>query len=331
MIAHLAKHGMLCFTLVENVWGTVQWIGAVPPIFMRILLVFQSEIPEFLWGIDKLLGQFFCLGASRRRAFLKGVRRVHVSLPLVPPPLSAIGLGDLRSHLTPGIRNNSKADFTDNQWNNLADLEAQLKAAVTTGKIPPNSVAVVSPDRAQGKVYKATYTVNIAPCLTCNNHYLMVLSTHDLHKSTAEREFFRFFSAAERFTLQGLEKNIPATIPANLRTKAAGNAYPPPLILAEVTPILMSIAMTGGLPDISSVKPSSSYEDFHVLMRQMGEKLRAESDNPIFVPMRPAGLKKKRVHTDTPNAPGKAMKAMKAKKSPKKPSWGSSCNFGGNW
>eukprot|EP00973_Karenia_brevis_P068548 9533388-Karenia_brevis.AAC.1 len=39
MIVWLAKNGGLQFALLENVWGTLQWCGAIPPIFIRIVLV----------------------------------------------------------------------------------------------------------------------------------------------------------------------------------------------------------------------------------------------------------------------------------------------------
>ena len=32
MVVILAKHGMLIFALLENVFGTLQWTGGLPPI-----------------------------------------------------------------------------------------------------------------------------------------------------------------------------------------------------------------------------------------------------------------------------------------------------------
>ena len=87
MVVHLAKNGLLVFALLENVVGTLQWVAEHPPIFPRIVLTLREQVPEFVWGLDKMLAHLYGLGAHRRRVFLKSVRRKHVSVPAVPPPL----------------------------------------------------------------------------------------------------------------------------------------------------------------------------------------------------------------------------------------------------
>ena len=133
MVVILAKHGMLIFALLENVFGTLQWTGGLPPMFMRIMLVLRDECPEFYWGIDKMFAQLYKLGASRRRAFLKGIKNTHISVPRVPPPLSCLGQGSVRDYLTPGLPNNALEDFTDAQQQNLRDLEVKVKQRIALG------------------------------------------------------------------------------------------------------------------------------------------------------------------------------------------------------
>ena len=72
----------LLAALLENVFGALHWTGTdkqVPPIFFRVMMVLRAEVSEFHWGMDKLFGQHYKLGASRRRAFLKGIRKECVS------------------------------------------------------------------------------------------------------------------------------------------------------------------------------------------------------------------------------------------------------------
>eukprot|EP00973_Karenia_brevis_P053078 7378984-Karenia_brevis.AAC.1 len=153
MVVTLAKHGMLLFVLLENVFGTLQWTGASPPIFKRILLVLQKEVPEFWWGLDKMFAQYYMLGASRRRVFLKGVIKSKVSVPAVPPPLPPLGKGNLRQHMTLGMPCLTTADLTKQQWGNLKSVIAKIKQEKSIGNIPAGALVVIAADRADGKVY----------------------------------------------------------------------------------------------------------------------------------------------------------------------------------
>ena len=58
----------------------------------------------------------------------------------------------------------------------------------------------------------------------------------------AEREFFRFFQPTERLALQGFDPEIILDFPnPKLAVKAAGNAYPVPLIIAAAHGIVQGI------------------------------------------------------------------------------------------
>eukprot|EP00973_Karenia_brevis_P075982 10555396-Karenia_brevis.AAC.1 len=59
---------------------------------------------------------------------------------------------------------------------------------------------------------------------------------------------------SERLTLQGFPASTAQHINPNLILKAAGNTYPVPLLMAELWPILHSIAVCGNLPDHKDYK-----------------------------------------------------------------------------
>ena len=91
MIVLFAKEGNLSIALLENVFGTLTWLGGVAPIMLRVLVVLREEVTQFYWSLDKLFGHYYRCGASRRRVFLKGIRNNKVSVPMVPPALPALG------------------------------------------------------------------------------------------------------------------------------------------------------------------------------------------------------------------------------------------------
>ena len=86
--------------------------------------------------------------------------------------------------------------------------------------------------------------------------------------------------------------------------KAAGNAYPVPLILAELIPLINSIAICGGLEPLGSQEPLQAPVTFSDRMLCLKVAIKAASEDPIF-------------HSLAPSPPKRAMKAVKAKKKAK--------------
>ena len=68
------------------------------------------------------------------------------------------------------------------------------------------------------------------------------------------RVFFRRFKETERLTIMGFPADLVLTLGANLTWKASGNAYPPPLIVAGLQPMLMTLARSG--VDLASWPPA---------------------------------------------------------------------------
>ena len=84
--------------------------------------------------------------------------------------------------------------------------------------------------------------MDAVPTLTCHNAYLLVLSVADVINDVAdeEREFFRWLHDSERLALQGLPPDMLQDLPCGKAIKAAGNAFPVPLIIACLHPMLMA-------------------------------------------------------------------------------------------
>ena len=113
------------------------------------------------------------------------------------------------------------------------------------GEVRLDDVVCIAADRAAGKTYKQVLVVNNTPTLTTTNRYLMVLDVRSVVKNVpdADREFFRLLEVVERLGLQGFPKKLTKYMATDvLGIKAAGNAYPIPLIVACSAPMLVALS-----------------------------------------------------------------------------------------
>jgi hypothetical protein len=90
----------------------------------------------------------------------------------------------------------------------------------------------------------------------------MVLSVADVVNGTAdhEREFFRMLHPFERLALQGFSPELGDLLGHKLSVKAAGNAYPIPLIIASALPLLRAISENVDLLEWDSKLPADVKE-----------------------------------------------------------------------
>ena len=106
-----------------------------------------------------------------------------------------------------------------------------------------DDIVVIAVDRSPGRVFKQAIAINEFPTLTTANDGLFLLSARDVYHRTTdhEREFFRKPRATERMTAQGFPPDVVLHVPSSQHMFAAGNAYPPPLITANLHPFLRSV------------------------------------------------------------------------------------------
>ncbi|CAK0886992.1 unnamed protein product, partial [Prorocentrum cordatum] len=126
------------------------------------------------------------------------------------------------------------------QQRNLKAYENRIRSLVEEGRAPRNSTAVASFDRAEGMGFNTTLSVDVSPTLTCRSFYFAVLSVEDVVSDTPDenRRLFRKLTSPERFALQGFPPSTALQIDSKLAVFSTGNAYPPPLLLAVLAPLL---------------------------------------------------------------------------------------------
>ena len=86
--------------------------------------------------------------------------------------------------------------------------------------------------------------------------------------------------------------------------KAAGNAYPVPLMIAELIPLINSIAICGGLKPLGPQEPIQFPLTFSDRMLCLKAAIKAASQDPTLMSL-------------APSPPKRAMKVVKAKKKAK--------------
>ena len=239
------KEGCLVASLIENVKGTMQRSGGEEAFMKKVLRVLTNEVTEFAWEITVLNAQDYMLAQSRTRVFLRGMRKTFMSGPRLPPVLSPLGTRPLKDFLDPDAPATSRGDLTSHMHQNLKDMKIKVKADLQAGILEGCDVVAFPLDRAQGKTYKQSYRKDICPTLTCNNKYLYVMSVRDMEKPDDEKEFARFLLPKERLVLQGFRADVYDKLPTESTVvKAAGNAYPVPLLMACLKPIVEEISKT---------------------------------------------------------------------------------------
>ncbi|CAK8986622.1 Modification methylase NgoPII (M.NgoPII) (Cytosine-specific methyltransferase NgoPII) [Durusdinium trenchii] len=199
LMISLIKSGDLFAAVIENVKGICQKIKGLEVSFMdQLLEALNKEADEFSWDTVILHAKDYMLAQT-----LVLARKVCETVD--------------RSSLTKVMRQN------------LMDAEKKLQQAVADGEYGKSDLIVFPLDRADGKAYKRSYSVNMAPTLTTNNTYLFVTSL-DFKKRTEGK---------------GQWKRLP---------------YP---ILQELQPhITGQLKVKGSLLDESATKACTNFDKF---------------------------------------------------------------------
>ena len=245
IVASLAKCGELQAAILENVQGILHRQGGEESFMSKLLHILQEEVHEFLWQVDTLKAVDYKLAQDRTRVFLRGIRSTLCPSGAVPPPLPPFGHRVLTDFLAsmPCV---DRKKLTKCMAQNLKDSQEQLRKLLQEGRLVETDVVCFPLDRADGKTYKRHISVNRTPTLTTSNSYLFV-SDMKVGLPDQKRTHFRFLHPHERFVLQGFNVEVAEQFASSqaLQVKAAGNAYPVPLIGAAMAPLL---AAFGELP-----------------------------------------------------------------------------------
>lgn len=234
------QQGWLIGSVLENVMGTLQGEDAF---MVRVRDTLVSEVPAFKWEISVLQAKDYLLAQTRVRAFLRGMR-VDWCGPHLPPIVPALGKRPLLDFLDPEAPHTSERELSAHMRRNLVLIEQKVLEDRSSGLLDGESVVVFQVDRDQHKKYLSGYMKDICYTLTTANRYLFVLSVADIEKPRPEHAFCRLVLPSERLSLQGFPTSIASALGGTLAVKAAGNAYPVPLIAACVAPIIAAIAVS---------------------------------------------------------------------------------------
>ena len=294
VVGSLAKCGELQAVVLENVKGILHKQKGQTESFMdKLVSCLKAEIPEFLWDVSLLKAKDYLLPQDRTRVFLRGIRSGLCPDNVIPEVLPAFGSKSLKEFLSPGIPSVNRGSLTSCMQKNLKDAQGQLKELFANGDLEESDIVCFPLDRADGKCYKRQICKNKVPTLTTSNSYLFV-SDMNFSKPDHETDFFRFLLPQERFTLQGFPAFISSSFNSQaLQIKAAGNAYPVPLIAAAVAGLLEKIG-PDDLPRVDKV--DKALEDQPALRLRLEEAMFAKSQKktPPSKKTKPASSVRKR-------------------------------------
>jgi len=237
--------GGLMGCIIENVLGMTFLRNGFEPAIEQFLRILRTAAPEFHWSHSVLEAVQYQLPQTRVRVFLCGIRKAIVDS--IPPPLDGFGKRPLRLALgvfPPMVREN----LTDAQQTNLMKAEETIGDMLAAGKLQEHDLIVFSVDRGAGDSFQQHLAINVAPTMTTHNQYLMVIEAGDvLHNvPDSQRRYFRLLKETERLTFQGFPADVVLHLKSgSLARKAAGNAYPPPLIAAVAWPMVKAISAWG--------------------------------------------------------------------------------------
>ena len=280
-VLFLVKCGGLLAVVLENVAGILQSFQGQEPAMTQFLRVLHAFIPEFAFRVDTLDLRDYLCPQGRVRVFLRGLRRSI--LEAVPAPLKRFGTRTLRDVLG-SFPNVLRSSLTLPQQDNLRVYEQMITTKVLGKCLELADVVVMHLDRNPHNEYGTTISRNISPTLTCKNNYLLIMSVSDVFHQVADagREFFRFMHATERLTLQGFPPRLILDLGSSiLAVKASGNAYPVPLIIATVHPLIEAIGTkecfdfeSWPLPEMISDKTPDCMELFSKALVAKSRKLK---------------------------------------------------------
>jgi hypothetical protein len=121
--------------------------------------------------------------------------------------------------------------------------EHKVRELFAAGKYLLDDIVCFEVDRADGLTYAQKITPNVCPTLTTNSNYFWFADVRGIIEAVPdeEREIFRLLMPCERLGLQGFRPSAALDLTPGACAKAAGNAYPPPLIIAVLHGMLEAV------------------------------------------------------------------------------------------
>ena len=313
MILAFIKTGELKAAIVETVKGIMNKMKGQDESFMdKMLTWLRKEASEFDWQVVVLKAQDYRLAQQRTRVFLRGLR-TSCGSGQVPAPLEPFGPKTLMEFLDPRLPSVNWGELTNIMTQNLKDAKAALKDMVTTGEVGKDDIVIFPLDRAEGKVYVRRFSKNCCPTLTTTNKYLFVASM-DFGKQESQQRFWRFLHPSERMLLQGFPSSVLEGFSDALRVQGSGNAYPIPLMVAVLAPILSEIKDSIAAHEHSLPLDATKITGLSKQLQRFMEGPKVSKGNM----KKPAASKSKKAKGASKGSQSNKKKSMKVKKTMKK-------------
>ena len=254
----------LLAVILENVLGITYVSNGRAPVIYAWLQILRQTCPEFEWSVEVLRLVDYLSPQTRIRMFLKGLRKCVAPLPAALGPFGRAGIRSVLGRFPP-----TRSMLCRNQQKNLRYYEAQIKQQHSRGHLEDSDVVVISVDRAPQMEYKTSIVRNQIPTLTTNSGCLMVLSVGDVVRDVPdnEREFLRHLRSSEKLCAQGFSPSVHLDLDSRCAQKAAGNAYPPALLIAELHPIVDALTRF----DLAAWPPPSELASHEAALRMAEE------------------------------------------------------------
>lgn len=121
--------------------------------------------------------------------------------------------------------------------------EGKVRELFASGKYQLDDIVCFEVDRADGLGYAQKITLNFCPTLTTSSNYFWFADVRGIIEAVPdeEREICRLLLPCERLGLQGFRPSAALDLTPGACMKAAGNAYPPPLIIAVLHGMLEAL------------------------------------------------------------------------------------------
>ena len=247
-IVYMAQRGELLWFAMEQTLGvTHKKSGSDNSYADDIIQRFKESIPYFSVTLSKVSLMKIGVKTLRQRAWITGLRKDALCGKPMPKPISNFGVfPTVEDFLSDGIPNVNLDNMKFKRKANISFHVYRIKEAKQCGDV--GDVAVFDVDRAEGKTFRPVMHWDAIPTLKTKGPDVIVASVDDIDRPIKERRVFRFLSDEERFRFAGHPAGKAKMFSTSRdRKRAAGNAYPVPMLAAVVIPLIERISEAGFL------------------------------------------------------------------------------------
>jgi len=250
-VVELATRGALKAYFIENAPGIMDSKQGRVSFAEQVIPMMCQRLPHFQHGFVEANPESV-FPVRRRRLWLRGVRAGFLKdggivMP-IPKPLLDFGIPPvpLEILLDRSLQHTPIESLPRGCRLNLTKYLHMVDMARAWGEHGRMAVFELDRDPSTCCEYKGKLTYDLVPPMRCKGPPYFVASVWDMDKPVCERAFHRLISVAERFLLAGYPKDFAEHLPNQTAIlKATGNAYPVPMVVQVVLPVVKLLCSVG--------------------------------------------------------------------------------------